>query len=200
MLAQIFFYPPYGLSAAGIGYLSTGPFVGGLIAWGILSFTMDPIIEWCTRRNNGVYEPEYRLLPAVGGLFTGVGLFLFGYLAEEGKSYYATATCHGIALFGIVCVTTSYSAYIIDAYREMSNEIFIISMVYKNFLFYGYSYFINNWEATGGAKQQFYTWGGVGFFLTLTTPVLFIYGKKYRSYWARANLLERMRVVTHSEV
>lgn len=161
---------------------------------------MDPIIRWATKKNNGVYEPEYRLLPAAGGLFTGLGLFLFGYLAANGYSYYATATCHGIALFGILCVTTSYSAYIIDAYREMSNEIFIISMVYKNFLFYGYSYFINNWEAAGGPTQQFYTWGGVALFLTLTTPIMFIWGKKYRGYWARAKLLEKLRIKTHAEI
>lgn len=62
VLAQIFQYPPYNLSASGVGYLSLGPFLGGMLAAIFLGLSLDPMIKWAAKKNNGVYEPEYRLL------------------------------------------------------------------------------------------------------------------------------------------
>jgi MFS family permease len=200
VLAQIFSLPPYNLNASGIGYLSLGPFIGGVIACVILGFVLDPLIRWASNRNGGVYEPEYRLLVNSGGLLVGTGLMLFGFLAEEKKSYYATATVHGIVLFGVICVTVSTSAYALDAFRDMSNEIFIAAMVFKNFLFYGFSYFVNDWTARVGPAEVFYVFGGVAFALIVTTPIVFIWGKQYRSFWHRHNLLEKFNIRTHADI
>ena len=52
--AGIFFGPPWGFNAAQIGYLSTGPFVGGLVGSAIIAFTTDPAAKWFTRLNKGI--------------------------------------------------------------------------------------------------------------------------------------------------
>lgn len=200
VLAQIFSLPPYNLDASGIGYLSLGPFIGGVIGSVVLGFVLDPMIVWATKRNNGVYEPEYRLLAMAGALLTGAGLMAFGYMAEQKMSYYGTATVHGIALFGVIAATIATSAYALDAYRDMSNEIFIAGMVFKNFVFYGFSYFVNDWTATAGPAEVFYVFGGVAFALALSTVVVFVWGKRYRSFWHRHNLLEKFNIRTHSEI
>jgi MFS family permease len=199
VLAQIFSFPPYNLSTSSVGYLSVGPFVGGIFASLALGYIMDATIEWATRRNRGIYEPEFRLLPMVLCLLSGVGLMLFGYLAQEGKSFYATATLHGVALFGIIFGTTTIGGYVLDAYREMSNEVFVMAMVFKNFVFYGFSYFVNDWTARSGPAEVFYVFGAVAFAVTLSTPVVYICGKRYRSFWHRNNWLERLHIRTHAE-
>lgn len=199
-MAQIFMAPPYLLSAAGVGYLSVGPFLGGLIASLFLGATLDPLIKWCAKKNGGVYEPEYRLLGMIPALLTGVGLCVFGYMCENFYSYYATATFHGMDLFGIVCATIATSAYAIDAFRDMSSEIFIAGMVFKNFLFYGFSYFVNDWTMEVGAAKVFYVFGGISFAMIATTPVFFFWGKRYRSFWCRHNLLEKWGIRTHAEM
>jgi hypothetical protein len=199
-MAQIFMFPPYNLDAAGVGYLSLGPFLGGLLGSIILGGTLDPLIKWCAKKNGGVYEPEYRLLGMIPALLTGVGLFAFGYMCENHYSYYATATMHGMDLFGIVCAAISASAYAIDAYRDMSSEIFIVNMVFKNLLFYGFSYFVNDWTAKKGPAVVFYTFGGIGFAMVATTPVFFFWGKRYRSFWHRHNVLEKWGIRTHAEI
>jgi hypothetical protein len=102
VLAQLFAPPPYSLSPASIGYLSLGPFIGGILGTLILGALSDPFIKWCARRNKGVYEPEYRLIPCLVGALSGVGLMLFGHLVSEGASPYATATVHGVMLFGVM--------------------------------------------------------------------------------------------------
>jgi MFS family permease len=200
-MAQIFMFPPYNLTAAGVGYLSLGPFLGGLLGSILLGGTLDPItVKWCAKKNKGIYEPEFRLLGMIPSLLTGVGLFAFGYMTQHHFSYYATAVMHGMDLFGIVCAAISASAYAIDAYRDMSSEIFIANMVFKNFLFYGFSYFVNDWTTEAGPAVVFYTFGGIAFALIATTPVFFFWGKRYRSFWHRHNLLQKWGIRTHAEM
>ena len=199
-MAQIFMAPPYLLSAAGVGYLSVGPFLGGLLASILYGFGLDPLIKWCAKKNRGVYEPEYRLLGMIPSVTTAIGLCLFGHFAEQGASYYLTSFFHGVDLFGIVCAAVSSSTYVLDAFRDISAEVFIINMVVKNFLFYGFSYFVNDWTASEGPAVVFYTFAGISAAMVLTAPVFFFWGKRYRSYWCRHNLMRKWGVTTHAEV
>jgi hypothetical protein len=125
---------------------------------------------------------------------------LFGHLAEEGKSYYLTAFFHGMDLFGIVIAAISASSYVLDSFRDISSEVFIINMVLKNFLFYGFSYFVNDWAANEGPAVVFYTFAGIAGAMIITTPVFFFWGKVYRSYWHRHNLLQKWGIATHAEI
>ena len=54
ILAQEFSPPPYLFTAAQVGYLSTGPFVGGLLASMFMAMITDPLIRYCSKRNNGI--------------------------------------------------------------------------------------------------------------------------------------------------
>lgn len=198
-LAQIFQAPPYNLTAAGVGYLSLGPFIGATIGSIVMALVNDPIIKWCAVKNKGVYEPEYRLLPGIGGLLVGVGLMAFGALAQEGKSYYATATMHGITLAGVIMVVVAVNGYALDAFHEMSGDVFIAMIIFKNFLFYGFSWFVNTWIGSSGPSHVFYVFGGIGFAMTISIPFMFVFGKQYRSYWARNNLLIKMHIKTHHQ-
>ncbi|THY71360.1 hypothetical protein D6C95_10271, partial [Aureobasidium pullulans] len=199
VLAQIFTLPPYGLDAAGVGYLSLGPFVGSVVGSIFIGALLDPMIKWLSKKNGGVYEPEYRLVIMIGGLLLGAGLVAWGYMVQNGVSLYACATVHGIVLVGAIFITCAATTYALDAYRDMSTEIFIACMLFKNFIFYGFSYFVNSWTATAGPFKVFGTFGGVGFAITLTGIPVYIFGKKYRSFWARHNLLQKFGIQTHAE-
>ncbi|PVI06718.1 MFS general substrate transporter [Periconia macrospinosa] len=198
-IAPIFMAPPYSLDPAGAGYLSIGPFLGGLLGALFMGATLDPLIKWCAKKNNGIYEPEYRLLGMIPSIFAGIGLVLFGYTCQNHFSYYVTATFHGMDLFGIVCATVACSAYVIDAFRDMSSEIFIMNMVVKNLLFYGFSYFVNDWTEKNGPAIVFYVFGAIAFGMTFSTVIFFFWGKKYRSFWHRHNLLKKWGIRTHAE-
>jgi len=52
--AAIFAAPPWNFNAAQIGYLSTGPFVGGLIGSAVMFLTSDPVAKWMTKINKGI--------------------------------------------------------------------------------------------------------------------------------------------------
>ncbi|KAH0352804.1 hypothetical protein KCU83_g3382, partial [Aureobasidium melanogenum] len=200
VLAQIFTLPPYNLDASGVGYLSLGPFVGAIIGSLIMGFVLDPLIKWFSTRNVGTYEPEYRLVVMLGGFLMGGGLIAWGYMAEHGVNLYACVTVHGIVLVGVVSICTAATAYALDAYRDMSNEIFIAIMLFKNVVLYGFSEFVNGWTASAGPFVVYSVFGGIGLAIVLAAIPIYVFGKKYRSFWARHNLLEKVGVKMHAEI
>ncbi|KAH7082640.1 major facilitator superfamily domain-containing protein [Paraphoma chrysanthemicola] len=191
-IAQLFSPPPYLLTVAEVGYVSLGPFIGGVLGCVLVALLLDPLTVWLSKRNSGVYEPEFRLPLVAVGVLCGAGLFGFGGLAGAQGSIYAIAFMWGLLLFGVSFVVGPCSAYAIDAYRSISDEIFIANIMFKNFLFYGYSYFINDWTARSGPEPVFYTFGGISFGLVATTGVVYVFGKRYRAFWNRHNVMEKL--------
>lgn len=199
IIPQAFARAPYHMNPAAIGRLSFGPFVGGLIASVCNGLLSDRLIKWCARRNHGVYEPEYRLIMALLAFLTGTALMGWGVAVADGLSPYACAALHGLILFGVVFAVSGVSTYAVDSYRSLTAEIFIICQTVKSLITFGFSYFVNDWTARVGLKHAFYAWGALTLGLATLIPLLFIFGKKYRSYWARHNLLEKWHILTLKE-
>lgn len=197
--AQIFSVPPYALSTAGIGYLSLGPTIGGLLASLGIACITDPTILWASKRNGGIFEPEFRLFPSILGVTAGAGLFGYGAVTQDQGNLYLAAFMWAMNLFGVAVMTGTSTMYAVDCFRPMSSEIFIASMMVKNFLFYGYSYFINDWVAERGPRLPFFVFGGISLFILLTTIPMYLFGKKYRSYWNRHNVMEKLNIATHED-
>jgi len=150
--AGLFSGPPWGFTAAQVGYLSAGPFLGGLIGSAIMVFTSDPVAKWLTKKNKGIYEPEFRLYHMVGAIAgCGIGMFGYGHFIQIGGNAYVVAVFQGIMMVGVLIGTIAPVSYALDAYRDASNEIFIMNMLMKNFLFYGISYVANDWVVNDGA-------------------------------------------------
>ncbi|KAM0184774.1 hypothetical protein ACHAPI_012351, partial [Fusarium lateritium] len=180
----IFAAPPWSFSSASIGYVSIGPLVGGAIAMVFLALVSDPLVKYMIKRNQGVYEPEFRLvLAAIGGTFTVAGLVGFGHAIEAQVSIYSIATIWGLNLFGMSIVAGITMTYALDAQPAHAVEIFIMNITFKNFFFYGLTNFILDWYISGGAAQIFDVIAGITAFLILMTVLMYIYGKQYRRYW-----------------
>lgn len=140
LVAQIFTAPPYSLGTAELGYMSAGPAVGGLLGSIVSGALSDPIIGWASRRNKGIYEPEFRLILIILALITSaIAYFPFGHLAETGTGPVAMSVLWGIAVASVQVIMTAVGAYIVDSYNDTSVEIFIATMVFKNFLFFGFT-------------------------------------------------------------
>lgn len=134
----IFASPPYLLSSAAVGYLSAGPLIGGLIGSIVSFFLSDPLTQGLTRRNKGVYEPEFCLLPiAPASIIMVAGLVGWGYAVHNLASVYVICFIWGLLLFGIIIAATFATQWALDAYRQHSTELFVMNMVFKNFFYYG---------------------------------------------------------------
>ncbi|KAF5009348.1 hypothetical protein FDECE_4446 [Fusarium decemcellulare] len=196
VLAGVMFAaPPWGFDAAAVGYVSAGPLVGGALATVFLGLVSDPLIKLMTRRNQGVYEPEFRLpLAVVGGIFSVAGLVGFGHAIEAQQSIYAISTIWGITLFGMSVAASITMGYALDAQPAHAVEIFIMNITFKNFFFYGLTNFIVEWYMARGATEVFDVIAGITAFLILLTVPMYVYGKRYRHHWGHHNLLVKMRL------
>jgi|SRR5271156_406823 len=85
-----------------------------------------------------------------GCILTIPGLIGFGYAITRGVNVYLVSFLYGVAGCGLILSTIALSSYAIDSFRDTSTEIFVMAIVFKNFFFYGFSNFINNWMASAG--------------------------------------------------
>jgi hypothetical protein len=201
--AQIFSFPPYNLDATHIGYMNAGNVVGGLIGCIVAGGLSDPVVKWLSKKNKGIYEPEFRLVLLVPwAIFTAISFFLFGWMCEKGSSPAQVAVVQGVGLFAFQFLSVAMSTYMIDSYRNISVEIFIIGMVVKNFVFFGLSckYInskvlwlgpitditsvgVNDWVTAWGPKRVFDCIGGIQLGLFVISISIWIFGKRLRAYF-----------------
>jgi MFS family permease len=74
----------YNFTALQVGLVYIAPFVGGVLGTAVAGKVSDLIVRFMARRNDGVYEPEFRLVMAVPiTISTVIGLMGFGWSAEE---------------------------------------------------------------------------------------------------------------------
>jgi MFS family permease len=125
----IFASPPYLLSSASVGYMSCGPFIGGLLGATFSLIVSQPLVKSMTRRNKGVYEPEFALIPvSLGGVLSVAGLIGWGYAVHDFKSIYLVCFIWGVILFGMTVIASFATQWALDAYRQNSTELFIMNM------------------------------------------------------------------------
>lgn len=68
---------PYNLSPLSIGLLYISPFIGGVLGSALSGKISDMVCRYMTRRNGGVFEPEFRLfMVIIVALATVLGSYL----------------------------------------------------------------------------------------------------------------------------
>lgn len=84
----------YNFTALQVGLVYISPFVGGVLGTAVAGKVSDLIVRFMARRNDGVYEPEFRLVMAVPiTISTVIGLMGFGWSAEE-KDLWIVVSLH----------------------------------------------------------------------------------------------------------
>lgn len=121
LVASIFLGPPNYWSEVESGYAYTGPFVGALIGFLMAGALADWSAKFMTRRNGGIYEPEFRIVLVIPQLVFGcAGLYGFGIVAtDQDRFHWAWAVFfYCLEVMGMVVGAVASSLYIIDAHRR----------------------------------------------------------------------------------
>jgi hypothetical protein len=67
-------------------------------------------------------------LAAVG---VGVGMFVYGHVLEQQRLVILCSFFWGWMMFGVVVRGISSMSYGLDAFRDISNELFVINIIFK---------------------------------------------------------------------
>jgi MFS family permease len=123
IISQQYFGYPLWWTEEQTGYAYTAAFIGALLGFVIAGVLSDWSAKLLTRMNNGIYEPEFRILLTIPQLVLGcMGLYGIGITFDQMKmkqAHWAIPLiffCFEVA--GMVLGAVSGSLYIVDAYRE----------------------------------------------------------------------------------
>lgn len=193
VLSQIFSAPPYNFTVAQVGASNLSSFVATIIGTVVSGPIIDGLVKYMSKRNKGIYEPEFRLPIMVAFLvFTGVGFFAWGQsLANKDRWPVPIIVCLGMINLGAQLGATGVTAYVVDSHRQHAAEAFASMNFLKNVFGFGLSFFANDWIANQGVRLSFFTVGGITMAATLTSIPMYIYGKKARGFVWRHKLLDR---------
>lgn len=150
--SQVFAAPPYNFSSQTIGFTNFAILAGAFIGLA----TGGPFSDWVaaklTVRNNGVREPEMRLvamIPYVVIMYIGNIVISVGY---EKKWPWEAIVLVGYTFVGIQvsALPAISSTYAVDSYKPVAGSIFVSITVNKNVWGYGFSKFITPWSLEAG--------------------------------------------------
>ncbi|KFY13293.1 hypothetical protein V492_03369 [Pseudogymnoascus sp. VKM F-4246] len=156
LVASIFLGSPNYWSEVEDGYAYTGPFIGALIGFFIAGALADWSAKFMTRRNGGIYEPEFRIVLVIPQLIFGcAGLYGFGIVATDQLKYHWAWSVffYCLEVMGMVVGAVASSLYIIDAHRTIAIEAFTCLLIFKNFFSFGLTFKAFHWVSTNDTRH-----------------------------------------------
>ncbi|ODH48691.1 hypothetical protein GX48_05231 [Paracoccidioides brasiliensis] len=183
----------YNFSALATGLVYISPFVGGIFGTAVAGKVSDIIVRFMTRRNGGVYEPEFRLVMAVPiTITTAMGLMGFGWSAQEKDRWIIPTVFFGILSFGCSVGSTTAITFCVDSYRQYAGEALVTLNFCKNVLHgFVFSLFFVQWLKADGARDVFVALGGIHIACMLASIPMYIFGKRARMWTVRKRLIEK---------
>jgi MFS family permease len=165
----IFVAPPYNFSVSQVGLISLSPFILTLLGEVLSGPLNDAICVYLTKKNKGIYEPEFRLVLIVVTAIVGtVGFFGFGATVHYQTHWSGPVLCFGLANMSLAFASTCVFGYVIDSYPKLNEEAFV-AINARNLLTFGLTYFVNNWLAQDGPLKVFCVLGALFLFVCLLT-------------------------------
>ncbi|KAF7596869.1 hypothetical protein BBP40_011914 [Aspergillus hancockii] len=180
--------PPYNWPTSSASYINCGQIFVAIVALPLLGHGSDWLVKYRAKRNNGLHEPETRLipliLPSVIGTFT---CSLYGEGATHPYSYHWFVYAWVIAAyyFTFVGVNIVTITYLLDSYPTRSGPLLVIVCAFRGIISFGTSYGVAPFIERHGYDGTFHAFAALtGFLGALGLPV-FIWGKQIRALTGR---------------
>tara|TARA_R110002003_G_scaffold193_4_gene14953 strand:- start:12610 stop:14430 length:1821 start_codon:yes stop_codon:yes gene_type:complete len=132
-VAHIYEDTSYNFTPLQVGLVYISPFVGGVLGTAVAGKVSDLVVRFMARKNDGVYEPEFRLVMALPiTLAMVIGLMGFGWSAEERDNWIVPTVFFGIISFGCSLASTTAVTFVVDSYRVYAGEALVTLNVSKS--------------------------------------------------------------------
>lgn len=140
-----------------------------------------------TRKNNGVYEPEFRLvLMVVAAIGSTVAYIGFGYSVAAGANIAIPIAFLGVQTAAVPFATSSMFTYVMDCHSTHAAQAFVTMNFIKALLSLVMSNFVNGWFEQAGAKSVFTVVAIANLAISAFSLPMYIFGKRLRSKIARS--------------
>ncbi|KAH8116719.1 MFS general substrate transporter [Phellopilus nigrolimitatus] len=179
----------YNIKPGPVGLISgVGPFIAAFLGNLMAGPLSDWTVRYMSRRNGGVYEPEFRLLMIIPLIIsTTIGYFGWAISASLEELWIAPAIFYSLINFGQAVGGIAVVTYIVDSHSRFAPEAFASMGIFRSFFTFGITYVITDWISSQGVLRTFCTIGGINIGVCLMTIPMYIYGKRARSWVYRTS-------------
>ncbi|KAF9486341.1 MFS general substrate transporter [Pholiota conissans] len=175
----------YNFNATQIGLTNLGGIVGIVLAMCITGPLTDWGTVWLSKRNKGIYEPEFRVLFLLTMLFGVFGYAGWAVGTTQNMPWIGAVTCIAMANFSMVVSGSAAVTYLLDTHKENALHILALSNFGKNMVLYGFTFFANGMIARKGVKTSLLILAGCQAACWFASIPMYIFGKRVRSFIAR---------------
>jgi len=173
------------------GLLYIAPFIGGILGSSIAGKVSDIICRFMTRRNGGIFEPEFRLFMVIPVAFsTVIGLWGFGWSAQVDDPWIAPTLFFGVIGFGCTLGSTVSISFVVDSYRGDAGSSLTSLNFSKNVIGFVFSLVTNNAVDNVGVRTTFLILGGIHLCVCFLAVPLYFYGKRARGWTHRKAMMD----------
>jgi hypothetical protein len=183
----------YNFSALSTGLIYISPFIGGILGTAVAGKASDVIVKAMSKRNGGLYEPEFRLVMVIPiTITTVIGLMGIGWSDSVHDNWIVPTFFFGVISFGCSLGSTTAITFCVDSYRQYAGEALVTLNFSKN-IFHGlaFSLFFPGWLTSKGSKSVFIWVGVIQLAVMSLTIPMYIFGKRARMWTVRKNFMER---------
>ncbi|KAJ0416698.1 major facilitator superfamily domain-containing protein [Aspergillus carlsbadensis] len=176
----------YGFTPVQTGLLYISPLIGTIVG-SVIGGKISDLLA-CARayRNDGIYEPESRLIMLIpAAVSTVAGLAGYGWSIENEDHWIVPTICFGLIYLGCVLGCTVAVTYCLDCHKASAIEAQVVLSLFKNCDGLAFSLFIVDWVKASGPRNTFLTLAGLHLAFLLTTVPLYIYGKGVRIWMSK---------------
>ncbi|KAL2065979.1 hypothetical protein VTL71DRAFT_2050 [Oculimacula yallundae] len=183
---------PYNLSASAIGMTNLPLFGVGLVGTLFSGYCADAVVQFMTRHNKGVYEPEFRLvLMIVAATLSTLAYVGLGYSIAAGAPLWIPVTFLGVQTAAVPFATSSMFTYVMDCHASHAAQAFVTMNFIKALLSLAMSNFVNGWYKQAGPKSVFMIVAIANLAVSSFSLPMYFFGKRLRSKIARSSFHQK---------
>ncbi|KAL9113742.1 MAG: hypothetical protein Q9227_002187 [Pyrenula ochraceoflavens] len=189
----IFSQPPYSLSPAQVGLTNIPLMICGLISAPLAGFLADFLAKSLSRRNNGVFEPEFRLLLQIIATPLTVASFVgTGFAVANQAPLWVLLVMGSLEAISVPFVAQAALTYVIDCHPRDANQAFVTINFFKAVMTFLATGSANGLMFRMGPKPFWFSVAAIALVTNLLTVPAYVFGKRFRSWVARSKVAQKI--------
>ncbi|GLA37940.1 hypothetical protein AnigIFM63309_004923 [Aspergillus niger] len=183
LFAEILVKPPFSWGFDLLGYVFMGQIATAVAVPVLCGYFSDQTTRLLSTRNNGISEPEHRLLalilPTIAILISTV---IYGKTAEQPQnwSWAGIAVTINFEYFGFVGIVVSSFVYCMDAYPQRVDAALVLICSCRGFIGFGISYGAISFVNMAGYEGAFNICAGIMGALMFIGILVYFFGARIR--------------------
>ncbi|EXA34308.1 hypothetical protein FOQG_16680 [Fusarium oxysporum f. sp. raphani 54005] len=183
VFAGVLLQPPYSFKAEYLGFVFAGQVVVSMVVVPAQGYLSDYIVKVLSKKNKGITEPEYRLIPLILPFVVGIiATVIFGQACQHPYNWHwsAVVVTFNAEFFGFVGMVVASFTFAIDSYPARSDAILVVLCFARGVISFGISYGSLGFIQRVGYGGAFTICASILAVLGALGIPVFIFGKKLR--------------------